>query len=119
MDTKRSSRTGQRGFSFFMLILVIALLAFIGAIGAQAFPTFMEYQAIRKAVDRSAGGGTPQEIRLAFEKAAAVDDIKSITGKDLEIKREGDRNVVRFAYNKEIHIWGPAFLLLKYTGQSK
>jgi len=26
---------------------------------------------------------------------------------------------VKFAYNKEIHMFGPAFLLLKYSGQSK
>ena len=27
--------------------------------------------------------------------------------------------VVKFAYNKEIHMFGPAFLLLKYAGQSQ
>ena len=32
---------------------------------------------------------------------------------------DGDKVVVKFAYNKEIHMFGPAFLLLKYAGQSK
>ena len=27
--------------------------------------------------------------------------------------------LVKFAYNREIHMFGPAFLLLKYAGQSK
>jgi len=31
----------------------------------------------------------------------------------------GDKVVVKFAYNKEIHMFGPAFLLLKYSGESK
>ena len=35
------------------------------------------------------------------------------------ITKEGDRNVVSFAYNKEIHMFGPAFLLLKYAYQAK
>ncbi|CAA9435636.1 MAG: hypothetical protein AVDCRST_MAG51-2912, partial [uncultured Ramlibacter sp.] len=26
---------------------------------------------------------------------------------------------VKFAYTKEIHMFGPAFLLLKYAGQSQ
>lgn len=116
---KSSSRTRQAGVSFFLLIIVIAMFAFVGAVGAQALPTFMEFQAIQKAIDRSKDGGSPSDIRNTFDKAAAVDDIKSISGKDLEITRQGDKNVVKFAYNKEIHIAGPAFLLLKYAGQSK
>ena len=58
-------------------------------------------------------------MRSIFDKAAQIDDIKSITGKDLEIGKEGDKVVVSFAYNKEIHIGGPVYLLLKYTGRSK
>ena len=116
---KSSSRTRQAGVSFFLLIIVIAMFAFIGAIGAQAAPTFMEFQAIQKAVEKAKDGSTPQDIRNSFDKTASVDNITSITGKDLEITRQGDKNLVKFAYNKEIHMFGPAFLLMKYAGQSK
>ncbi len=50
---------------------------------------------------------------------AAIDDIKSINGKDLDISKDGDKVVVKFAYTREIHMFGPAYLLLKYAGQSK
>jgi len=109
----------QRGISLFGLIFVIAVLAGLGALGAQAFPTFMEYQAVLKAVDKSKSGANPAEIRTNFDRAAQVDDIKSIAGKDLDVNKVGDRTVVSFAYTREIHIAGPAFLLLKYAGQSK
>ena len=59
------------------------------------------------------------EVRQIFDRAAQIDDIKSIEGKDLAISKEGDQMLVKFAYNREIHMFGPAFLLLKYTGQSK
>ena len=42
-----------------------------------------------------------------------------ITGKDLDVTKDGDKVVVSFAYDKEIHLFGPAFLLLKYAGQSE
>ena len=116
---QRSSTARQAGISMIGLIFVIAVLASIGVVAAQALPTALEYQSIVKAVERSKDGGNPQEIRTAFEKAAAVDDIKSVTGKDLEITKQGDRNVVKVAYNKEIHMFGPAFLLIKYAYQSK
>ena len=116
---QRTVKSRQSGISFFGLVFVIAVLAGLGVIGAQAFPTVLEYQAILKAVERSKNGANPQEVRSTFDKAAQIDDIRSIRGKDLEIARVGDKNVVKFAYNKEIHVFGPAFLLLKYAGESQ
>ncbi|MGZ5271687.1 MAG: DUF4845 domain-containing protein [Ramlibacter sp.] len=112
---KRSSRAGQAGISFFGLIFVMAVLAAVGVLVAQAIPTMIEYQAIVKAVNRAKDAGSPADVRTAFNRSADIDDIKSITGKDLDITKEGDRNVVKFAYNKEIHMFGPAYLLLKYA----
>ena len=55
------------------------------------------------------------EVRSIFDKAAAIDNISSITGKDLEVTKENDKMVVRFAYQREIHLAGPAYLTLKYV----
>ncbi len=109
----------QRGVSFIGILFVGGVLAFSGIIAAQVFPTLIEYQAITKAASKSKDGGTVAEVRSTFDKAAQIDDIKSITGKDLEVTKEGDKTVVSFAYNKEIHMGGPVYLLLKYAGKSK
>ena len=112
-------RNQQRGISFIGILFVGGVLAFSGIIAAQVFPTLIEYQAITKAASKSKDGGTVAEVRSTFDKAAQIDDIKSITGKDLEVTKEGDKTVVSFAYNKEIHVGGPVYLLLKYAGKSK
>jgi len=116
---KRSSRAGQSGISFFSLVFVMVVLAALGVVVAQVVPTAIEYQAIVKAVNRAKENNTPADIRNAFNRSADIDDFKSIGAKDLVITREGDRNVVSFAYNKEIHMFGPAFLLLKYAYSAK
>lgn len=116
---KRSSRSRQAGISFFGLIFVLAILAAVGYVALQAFPTAMEFQAVVKAVDRAKDAGTPQDIRTAFDRSANVDDIKSVSGKDLEIAKVNDRTVVKVAYDKQIHMFGPAYLLLKYAHESK
>ena len=36
-----------------------------------------------------------------------------------KITKNGDKMLVKFAYDKEIHMFGPAYLLLKYAGESK
>jgi Tfp pilus assembly major pilin PilA len=113
------SRARQAGISFIGLLFVVGVLACLGVVGAQVFPTVVEYQAILKAVQKASAGNTVIEVRQIYEKAADIDDIHSVTPKDLDISKDGDKVVVKFAYNKEIHLAGPAFLLLKYAGQSK
>ena len=112
-------KTRQLGISFIGMLFVIGVLAFVGVIGAQALPTVLEFQAITKAASKAKEGNTVAEVRSIFDKAAQIDDIKSITGRDLEVTKEGDKTVVAFAYRKEISLGGPAYLLLKYTGRSK
>ena len=116
---KTVSVGGQSGVSFIGLLFVVGVLACAGVVAAQVFPTAVEYQAILKAAQKASGGSSVPEVRQTFDKAAEIDDIKSIRGKDLEISKEGDKVVVKFAYNKEIHMFGPADLLLKYVGSSK
>jgi hypothetical protein len=116
---KRSSRAGQSGISFFGLVFVMVVLAALGVLVAQVVPTAIEYQSIVKAVNRAKENNTPADIRNAFSRSGDIDDFKSIQAKDLVITKEGDRNVVSFAYNKEIHMFGPAFLLLKYAYSAK
>lgn len=109
----------QRGISLIGLLFVGGVLACAGLLFAQVLPTLLEYQAINKAVNKAKEGGTVAEVRAIFDRAAAIDDMSSISGKDLDVTKEGDKTVVVFAYTREIHMAGPAFLLLKYNGRSK
>ena len=109
----------QLGVSFIGLLFVVGVLACLGILAAQAFPTVIEYQAALKAIQKASAGSTVAEVKQIFDKAAQIDDINSISGKDLVVTKNGDKVVVKFAYNREIHMFGPAYLLLKYVGTSK
>jgi hypothetical protein len=119
MIMKVQHKTKQRGITFIGLLFIGGILAVTGVIVAQVIPTLIELQAIHKAVNRARDGNTVADVRTIFDKAAQIDDIKSIAGKDLDITKEGDRVVIKFAYEREIHLAGPAWLTLKYDGQSK
>jgi hypothetical protein len=114
----RQARQKQRGISFVGLLFVAIVLACVGVVVAQVIPTLIEYQAITKAANKAKEGTTVPEVRAIFDRAQAIDDFQSVSGKDLEVKKDGDRVVVSFAYEREIHLFGPAYLLLKYRGQS-
>ena len=109
----------QRGISFIGILFVGAIVACAFVLGAQVLPTLIEFQAITKAATKATAGNTVPEVRAIFDKAGQIDDIHSISGKDLDVTKEGDKTVVAFAYTREIHMAGPAYLLLKYNGRSK
>ncbi|RZL54605.1 MAG: DUF4845 domain-containing protein [Variovorax sp.] len=109
----------QRGISFIGLLFVAIVLACVGVVVAQVIPTLIEYQAITKAANKAAEGSTVPEVRAIFDRSQAVDDFKSVSGKDLDVQKVGEKVVVSFAYDREIHLFGPAFLVLKYKGQGQ
>lgn len=109
----------QRGISFIGLLFVAIVVACVGVVVAQVIPTLIEYQAILKAANKAKDGATVPEVRAIFDRAQAIDDFQSVSGKDLDVKKVGDNVVVSFAYQREIHLFGPAFLTLKYEGQSR
>ncbi len=113
------TRSRQRGLSFLGLLVVGVLLAAAGVIIAEIVPTAIEYQAVLNAANKAQEGTSVAEVRSIFDKAAAVENIKSISGKDIEVTKEGEKIVVSFAYQREIHLVGPGYLTLKYSGRSK
>jgi len=98
------------------------IIGFIGYVAVRVLPTVNEYLTIQRAVDRVAAESpaTVAEVRRAFEKQKEIEySISSISGSDLEITKENEKLVIRFAYDKEIPIMEPVYLLLKYKGRSK
>lgn len=114
-----TNRKQQRGLTFLGLLVVGILLALAGVVFAQVVPTYIEYLAVQKAVDKAAAGETVAEVRSIFDKAATIDNISTIAGKDLEVGKEGNKVVVSFAYERDIHLTGPAYLVMRYQGRSK
>ena len=113
-----TSKSSQRGMTLVGLLFVGGLVAVVGVMTAQVVPSVIEYQTILKAVNKAKEGNTVPEVRTIFDRATSIDSITSITAKDLDVTKEDDKVVVRFAYQREFHLVGPAFLTLKYSGQS-
>lgn len=124
MSKRHRHRVGrsQRGITLLGLLLWAIIVGFIALVAMRVLPTLNEFFTIQKAVNKVAleGGSTVPEIRAAFEKQRDIEySIQSITAKDLDITKENDRVVIRFAYNKEIELMAPVFLLIKYEGRSR
>ncbi|OGB22888.1 MAG: DUF4845 domain-containing protein [Burkholderiales bacterium RIFCSPLOWO2_02_FULL_57_36] len=112
---KLRSNIKQQGVSLTGLIFVLAIVGVFAVLGLKVVPTVTEYLSIRKAiVSAKAAGTTPVEIRAAFDRQADVGYIDSISGKDLELVKNGDTFDISFAYQKKIPLVGPVSLLIDY-----
>ena len=109
----------QRGVTFLGLVITGAVVVFTAITAAQVFPTYIEYLAIEKAAKKASSGSSVPEVQSIFDKASQIDAINSITGKDLVISKIGDKVVVSFSYQREIHLGGPAYLVMKYQGSAR
>ncbi|MCL4184898.1 MAG: DUF4845 domain-containing protein [Burkholderiaceae bacterium] len=117
-----TARRAQRGLSLIGLLVTGVLIAFAALLALKVVPSALEYNAIRSALAKvaSAGGNSARDYQVAFDRFAAVDDITSISGKDLIVERRPDgQTVVSFQYEKRIPLFGPVSLVIDYRGSSQ
>jgi hypothetical protein len=120
--TRPAAPRQQRGLTLIGLLTWAILVGFIGYLAVRVLPTVSEFYTVQAVVDRLAASpaNTVPEIRQAFSRQLQIDQtISSVEAKDLDITKENNRVVIAFAYEKEIEIVGPLFLLIKYAGRSK
>jgi hypothetical protein len=110
----------QRGVTLFGLLFWAVIVGFLALIGMRVLPTLNEYFTIKRTVNKIATeGSTVPEIRNAFERQKDIEySIVSIGPKDLVITKENDKVVVSFAYDKEVELVKPVYLLIKFEGRS-
>lgn len=113
----------QRGLTLIGLLFWAVVIAFLALVGARVTPTVIEYFTIQRAINKlveDTSASSVGEIRRAFDRQRDVEyGIESVTGADLDITKEGDRVVIGFAYDKEVPVAGPVFLLIKYEGRTR
>ena len=119
---QRAAAVRQRGITLLGLLFWGILVAMVALVVIRVLPTINEFTTIQRAVKKLAqeSPGTVPEIRAAFERQKNIEySIASIGGQDLQITKENDKIVIRFAYDKEVPLFEPVFLLIKYSGEGR
>jgi uncharacterized membrane protein YhiD involved in acid resistance len=122
MAIEHSQPPFQRGVSLLGLLFWAIVVGMLALVALRVLPTVNEYLTIQRAVNKIADEGlaTVPEIRAAFERQKDIEySISSISAKDLKITKENENIVIRFAYEKEIELVSPVYLLIKYEGHSR
>jgi len=121
-SSQRVGAAGQRGISLIGLMFWAIFIGFMAYVAIRVFPTVNEFLTIQRAVNKIAADNptTVAEIRTAFDRQKEIEySIASISGKDLDITKVNERIVIRFAYDKEVELIAPVYLLIKYEGSTR
>jgi Domain of unknown function (DUF4845) len=96
----------QHGLSLSGLIMTLAVLAVLAIVAAKLLPVYVEYFSVRKmfaAMEQNGDTkGTIPEIRRSYDTRNAIEDVKNVSGKDLEITTEGGEKVVSAAWSVKV-----------------
>lgn len=113
-------RNGQSGLSIMGLLMVLVLIIVVALFAMKIIPSFLEFRSAKSAIQAIARQAqSPADVRRAWDARAAIDDINSIKGTDLEISREGSQTVIAFAYRKEVPLFAGVGLYIDYAANSR
>ena len=116
---KRYRIGAESGVSLTGLIVVLVVLGALALVGIKVTPAFIEYRAVKDSIVKAkaeAGSGTVREIQQAFDKNAGVNDVSSISGRDLVITRDNGTTEISFAYEKQVPLTSSVNLTFKFDG---
>jgi hypothetical protein len=115
-------RKTQLGISLGGLMVGAAIFIVLAMIGMKMGPSYLEFASIKKAVVAIAQekpGATPVEVRKSFDARATIDAISTVSGKDLEITKDGGELLISASYRKEIPLAGNVGVYIDFHAVSK
>jgi hypothetical protein len=104
------------------LIVGAVILIFVLLLGMKTLPPYLEFFNAKKLIIQIANeqrGGSVIDIKRAWQLKSSVDNIESISEKDLEITKEGGEVVISFAYRKEVPLFANVGVYLDFAASSK
>ena len=109
----------QAGVSLMGLIITLIVLAVLGLFAAKLMPAYIEYFQVKKIFAAMKQGGdlnnNPPQIRAAFDRRNAIEDVKSISSKDLDITKDGGETVVSVEWSTRVPIAYNASACLEFA----
>ncbi len=113
----------QRGFSLNALMIGGAAVGVLALLAMKIAPEYMEYGSAVKAIkatasDTSLKDASVAQVRSSYAKRAEIDNIKSLSEKDLDITKEGGELVISFAYSRKVPLFKNVSLVFDFEGAS-
>jgi hypothetical protein len=115
-------RKNQLGIGLGGLLAGAVVFIALAMLGMKLGPSYLEFFSIKKAVVAIAqekATASPTDIRKAFDARATIDAITTVTGKDLEVTKDGGELLITASYRKEIPLVANTGIYIDFRAASK
>ncbi len=107
----------QRGLGMLGFILLLSLFGIAGSVGLKMLPAYMEFYSIQTTLKRIAHDQmlqTERDVRVAFDRQMQVDNIHTVSGRDLLISGKQ----VSLQYQKKITLTDTMTLVIDFAAEN-
>jgi len=113
----------QRGLTFGGFIFGAFLLVIVAIFMLKLIPAYIQNAHIKSVFneivhDSSLDKASPREIRKAFDRRSAIDDITAIKAEDIEIASDGSRLDLSASYSVKVPLFANASIVLEFNPSS-
>ena len=118
MNESMLLRHRQQGLSLIGLLIVGGLLAFALLLAFRSVPAVTEYLAVQRIIkavaDEGDQGASMADLRRSFDRRANIDRVETISGRDLDIYKQGGVVVIEVEYERRVPVAGNVSLLFDF-----
>lgn len=116
-------KSRQYGLTLSGLLLWSVVIIMVTILGMRLIPAYIEFAEVKRALVATASDPALKEagigaLRQGFDKRASIDDIKSVTGKDLVIEKQGNQVVMRASYTVKKPLFANISILIDFEASS-
>jgi hypothetical protein len=110
----------QRGVSILGILFICVGIILVAVLALKITPAYMEYGTVKQALRATKDGGakTVVEIQKAFQRNADINSLSVISGKDLDITKDGNDIVIGFHYDKKIPLFANVSILIEFAADT-
>ena len=113
----------QRGLTIVGFILVAAVVIIFAMVGFRVVPSYVEYYSVKKALDDTMRGDSVdpnnlQAFRSELTRRLQTSYVENVKATDAIIQRSGNQLTAELAWERRLHMFGNAYILLEFEAVS-
>ena len=115
----RKPQTTQRGLTILGFMLVAAVVIIFAMVGFRVVPSYIEYYSVKKSLDETMRSGTVdpnnlQAFRSELARRLQTSYVENVKANDAIVQRVGNQISAELAWERRLHMFGNAYILLEF-----
>ena len=116
---RKAPGSTQRGLTIFGFLLVAAVVVIFAMVGFRVVPSYIEYYSVKKSLEDTMRSGNVdpnnlQAFRAELARRLQTSYVENVKANDAVVQRVGNQISAELAWERRLHMFGNAYILLEF-----